>query len=168
MRDINDIKTGDVILVRTNSWIGKQIQFFETSRYNHASRALWLNKELFVIEAGDNGICLTPFKNYLTNKYELLILRPRYKTDENEFINFVLPFAGHYGYGYANLLFFQPIKFTFKTWIGGKNPKRFICGQFVMFTINHFNKELYPHWWDGSPDDIYNDEENYIIYVFEK
>lgn len=149
---IENIMTGDCMLLSSKSWLGRQIQKFQNIQnkdggmYNHAGMFWWCYDELMVIEADKRGITITPFlKCFKEENYNSIIaLRPKFPVDGSEYGKFMLPYAGKTRYDKFNLLFAQSIKIlTFgKVWIGEKeqNQKKFICGEWVAFVYNYFNK----------------------------
>jgi hypothetical protein len=163
--DINEINTGDNLLVSSKSWLARQIQKFqkieypEGGKWNHSAMFWWCYNELFVIEADKYGIACTPFKEYINSNRELLVLKPKFKVNGSEYGKFMLPFCGHTKYGKLNLIFAQSIKILTlgSVWLGPskKNTDKFICGEFVSFTYNHFNPEIFPDWNRMAPADIY-------------
>lgn len=162
---IKDIKTGDCLLVSSNSWLAKQIQKFQSredkegGKWNHAAMFWWAYDELMVIEADKYGISITPFKDYYFSDRELLICKPKFKVDGSEYGKFMLPYAGHTRYGFWNLLVAQAVKIlTFgRVWIGPSKSqtKRFICGEWCAYVYNNFNKKAFPDWNKVAPVDIY-------------
>jgi len=63
------IKTGDCILWHSNSLLGKIIQLFTKSEYNHASLVIRFSEfdmdRVYILEALENGIVLLPLSNRL-------------------------------------------------------------------------------------------------------
>ena len=171
----DQIKTGDVLLVSTNSWLPKAIQFFQKKQdkiggiYNHAMVACWLFGELFVIEATEKGIVLTSFqKEYIKkSRYEKIIgLRPKFETNEQKYGEFMLPYVSNAHYDFMNLVVYQAIKFITngKVWLGEKkeNDSDFICGEWAAFVTNRCNGEnkidLIPKETEIAPIDLFESD----------
>ena len=161
IKEIKLIKTGDCGLISSSSWLAKRIQYFQKCIWNHAFIFWWNYDELFVVEADRRGICLTPFSDYINSNKKIMILKPKFRVDGSEYGSFMLKYCGKTRYGYGNLLLAQSIKFITagRIWIGpsvNEKTKTFICGEFVAFVYNHFNKWLFEDWNRLAPSDIYN------------
>ena len=157
--DYKNIFTGDIMLVSSPTLLGEAIQSFEKCDYNHASVCFWNLGQLYLCEALEHGIAITPMDDYLKGDSKLLICRPGFKIDQDDAVKFLLKYPGNYPYGFLNLFVLQPIRFIFHTWLGEKivkTPRRFICGQFAGFFINHFNPAIFKNWPEIAPSDIYN------------
>lgn len=58
---MNEIKTGDMIAVRTaHNILGKMTQFFTDSIYTHTGIAIWINGQLFLAELNGGRNHLVP------------------------------------------------------------------------------------------------------------
>lgn len=145
----NQIKTGDILLVSTNSFIPRAIQWFQKKqdknggKFNHAMMACWIFDELFVVEAAEKGIVLTSFeKEYIKkSRYvEIIGLRPKFDVNSRKYGKFMLPYVSNSHYDYINLVFYQAIKFLTagKVWLGEKkeDDSDFICGEWCAFVTN--------------------------------
>ena len=162
------IETGDNLLVSSKSFVAKTIQKFEGIEYNHSAFFIWLNNILYVIEAEKHGISLTKFDDYVNSDRVLLVLKPRDEISndmKSDIIDFVLEYAGHTPYDYANLLFFQPIRFITKylfgkdIWIGRskkKSTRKFICSEWTAFIYNKF-LGFFKNWNEIAPIGIFYD-----------
>lgn len=177
LTDIHQIDTGDNILVSSNSWLAEEIQWFQGSIWNHAGKFIWLFERLYVCEAAENGICLTPFEDYMNSNKGLMIQKPRnpYTDIEKKRLSeWMLPRCGHVKYEYKNLLIEQPIKYIAKKltgkelWIGSlsehKADKRYICGEWVMRCDNVVKGWYSRKWMPGAPVDLFHSGwyENYL------
>lgn len=163
---IEEIKTGDNLLVSTNSWLGRTIQKFQKCKWNHAGKFIVISNVAYVCEAKNRGICLTPFVNYTNNKtkYQLLIQKPKKIFSEEEIQRmqfFMLSKCGNVGYEYVNLLLYQPIKFLTGIWIGSKTDKkgdrRYICGEWVA-RIDNIIRGWFEKWEDLAPVELFKSE----------
>lgn len=173
------LKTGDILLVNTNSWIGKTIAWFQGNSYHHAGIIMRDGDNVWVFEAIETGMAFTEFSEYQRNKknkgYELLILRPKSdiwsSVSDYHFRQFCLPLT-QIRYEFKNLLGFQAIRylseklFGLNIWIGRsskKSKRAFICSELVMFIYNIYHGFFEDNWHKGSPNDIYN--HNYFNHI---
>ena len=149
--DLTKIKTGDILVVSTDSWLANTIQWFQSiqnkefGKYNHAMVAWWAYGKLFVTEAVQSGIVVTNFEEvYMKEtKYKsILLLKPKYKVDGSKVGEYMLSYLGKTRYGFINLIFYQSIKFITGKWIGplSEDGIHFICGQWAAHIAN-FSKE---------------------------
>lgn len=163
--DVHDIKTGDVLLVSSKSWLARQIQKFQSlqdregGKWNHGAMFWWAYDELMVIEAEKYGIRITPFKDYIESNKDLLVLKPKFHVDGSEYGKFMLPYAGSTRYGFWNLVVAQSVKIlTFgRVWLGPskKQTKKFTCGEWCAYVHDHFNHGVFPDWNRVAPVDLY-------------
>jgi hypothetical protein len=172
--NIQDIKTGDNLLVSGKKWLARTIQAFEGCKYNHSGMFMWIYDILYVIEAERKGIKITPFDEYVKGKADLMILKPEFLVDGSEYGKFMLHYCGDTRYGYSNLLAWQAIRMLShnRIWFGPNEPdempERFICGQWTAFVYYHMtNKEVFWDWPRIAPSDIYNRPE-FNHYLFQR
>jgi hypothetical protein len=156
------IKTGDCLLVSGTSFLAHAIQTFEGIKWNHAAVFVWIDGDLYVVEAAMKGIMLTLFSEYTKDKtLGLLIMKPQFPMpDEITLSKFMLPYVSHTDYGFLNLLFYQAIRFLTKKklWLGGKKDPmthNFICGEWAAFVYNHYNPTLFDDWNRLAPSDLF-------------
>lgn len=169
---INEIVDLDVLLVHNKKgFLTKAIQEFQENKYNHAGILLWLQGKIYVSEAVDNGLALTPFISdyfaYNDVDYQFLILRPSFiipPSVREEAIHYILSKTGHSEYDFVNLLVHQPIKYIAKKvfgkelWIGRKRElanRTFVCGEWVGHVFNKYFGVFFDHH-KIAPVDIYN------------
>lgn len=165
------MRTGDVILIRGRKALPKIIQWFQKLIYsdgwqwNHAGLILNIENDVFVCEATEKGIVITPFEKFICKDY--IIGYPIQIIPEetlSDIVKFCLPYAGNVHYDFVNLLIEQPIKILSKEvfgreiWIGAKTEKKatkqFICGEWVAFVYNKFFA-CFPEYPKISPAEIY-------------
>mgnify|MGYP005841109325 CR=1 FL=1 len=151
------IKDGDILLCSNNTFISKAIRFFQKNKYSHAGLFIYINDRLFVAEATKRGITLTNYYEYL-NKKNNNIKIIKYKDIDK--LNYELYFDLIMNnlskpYDYISLLFYEPIRFIFKKWIGKKNKgdEKFMCGEFVAY-IYYKLFNLFDNWYEIAPVDI--------------
>lgn len=164
-----EIKTGDIILVQTNSTLGNLIQKFQKKeykdgyQYNHAMTAWWNYGELWVIEATEDGAVATPLSDYMKNKKYVSIvgLRPKFEVDGSEWGKFMLSLCGRLRYGFFKLLITMPIYILTDVWIGRNKPSKHqvICGVLCAHIANHFYFDLFPREERVMPAELYNHKE---------
>jgi hypothetical protein len=162
---LTEIKTGDIMLVQTNTLLARAIQFFQKLRfgeggsYNHAG--LFVTNGVEVIEAIENGIENTNFFcEYSKPKYKSIIgLRPNFDTSKTDWIGLVHPYIGKTKYDFWDLIGLQSARMVTGRWFGSSivHEKHFICGQWVAFCYNrlgNFKKEM-PAVTYIAPIDLY-------------
>ena len=164
----NTVKTGDILLVSSYSWLSQAIQFFqrighkrEGSKYNHAAVFCWLDGCLYVIEADQYGIAITDFKKYLNTKDKLLLLHPVFIIKYDDCRNFMLNFCGHSPYDYKAL----PLEILRFITFGLIKPEKyksegtsFRCSEWAAFVMHQFNNKIFPFPGAIDPVDIYENE----------
>lgn len=163
--DLTKIKTGDILVVQTKSWLANLIQQFqnlqnkEFGKYNHAMVAWWVYDKLFVTEAIESGIVVTNFEEvYMKeSKYKsILLLKPKYYVDGSKVGEYMLNYLGKTRYGFVNLLFYQPIKILTGVWLGPKNKDdiHFICGVWAAHIANYTKKGVILDESEVAPVDL--------------
>jgi hypothetical protein len=184
------IRTTDILLVSSKSFLAKTIQGFQSiqnqeyGQWNHAGLFVEISEQLFVSEAIKSGIALTKFKEYTDSNKSLMLLRPKcdvfFKMDEsffkdcvNELTAFIMPYHGRDKYGFFNLLFLQPLKMITNKWYGQNEKEmnyradnmklRFICGQWVAYVYYEIFG-VFKNWYKLAPVDlcISNNFEHYL------
>lgn len=166
--DLSQIKTGDLGLVSSKTFLGESIQEFqeiqnkEAGKFNHGFTFIWIENVLYVIEACEQGIQLTNFQEEYINKdlYKKIIgLRYKYDYDNHKQIHALLPLCGDSDYGYFNLLVSQAIKILTrgKVWLGGKNvnPKYLICFEACAYGFDQSVKGVFTQIERIAPVDGY-------------
>jgi hypothetical protein len=155
-------------------FLPKAIQFFQRNRYNHTGVFVWLYEKLYVCEAAQRGIVLTPFKrhyyNNLNKKYDFVVKRVDLESNTREkridIAKYMLDRCGNVPYDFINLLFYQSIKFASywilkkPIWVGGdteKADKRFICGEWNCHIYHKFFGMFPDKWHKMSPSELFND-----------
>ena len=160
---IDSIKTGDLLVVQTNSWLANAIQWFQGlknkqfGKYNHAMVAWWVYGELFVTEAIGTGVVATRFETYMQNsRYKsIMLLRPNYDVDGVSIGKYMLSFLGRTRYDFIDLVFYQSVRFLTSKWLGGnKDDKRFICGEWSAHVANSCKTDVIPNETEVAPLDL--------------
>ena len=164
MKQYQEIKTGDILLVSSQSWIARQIKRFQRCEWNHAGVFWWAYDKLFIIEADKYGICCTPFEDYTSNPTKkLLHLAPTRYIDGSRMGEMMLPYIGHTPYNYTNLLIAQPIKMITGKWIGRTDErvakKRMVCSEWCAYVYNkYFGEGVFNDWYKIAPKDLFNSD----------
>lgn len=162
----SDIKTGDVLMVSSSSWLSRQIQKITKSKWNHAGIFVWIWGELFIIEAERRGIQITKWtdKKYdggNSTKRKLMRMSPKKRLNQKEVATFMLPMCGTKPYDFMSLLLYQVIYNLTGKWIGRTREKakgRFYCSEFTAYVYNHFLGYFDNEWWKTSPKMLVRDE----------
>jgi len=161
-----DLRTGDILLVSSKSWIARQIQFFQKNKWNHAGIVVEIWGEWYICESDKRGICLTKLSDYINSNKELMICRPTWSYDEKNLSKFMMPYCGHVKYDYTSLLFYQLIYQVTGKWMGKKEDKAtnaFYCSEWAAFVHHTFDEGVFPHWYETSPKDIF--ENNLLLHL---
>lgn len=152
------MKTGDILLVGSNSWLSRQIQRFTKSIYSHVGFIIIIEGNLMVLEEDRTGkgincsLILSPISKYYDKKYNVKYRSRKFFIDEKQFLTQSLNDLGRFRYSYFDLIISQPIYQITGWWIGDKNikDKRAVCSQYVAYRLKH----LYPKWYEKAPSDF--------------
>jgi len=160
--EISDL---DVILVASETFVGKSIQKFIDAKINHAGVLIWLENKLYVSEAVGSGLQLVSWEEYINSDKGFIILKPNglsAKFDIDYIKHSILSQTKAHKYDYLSLLVFQPIRhlcrklFGKSIWLGKKGKyakKRFFCSEWVAYLYNIYYGK-FPSWWLTDPADI--------------
>lgn len=160
------LKTGDILLLKSQTFLGRLIRWFENSNYNHAGILIKIDEQIYISEADRYGIALTKFEDYEEKYGEIYILERNIKINkkqEKQLKEFILDRTGHYPYDFVSLIFRFPIRYIIekltgrKIWLQSKNfDKKFTCGEWVAYVIYSIFKDKWAeNFWQISPADIY-------------
>lgn len=164
--NLNNVKTGYIILSSSTSPLGEAIQTFQKKQdkiygiYNHAMIACWEYDGLYIYEAEKKGIRKIKFEDeYTKGRYKsILLLKPNLKIDAKKMQDILKIYnEKNTNYDFFHLLIAQPIKILFKKWIGEKkqNTKDFTCAEFCAYTYNkYFDFELFQNSTQIKPLDL--------------
>jgi Permuted papain-like amidase enzyme, YaeF/YiiX, C92 family len=167
---LTQARTGQVLLVASDTFLSSAIRWFEDCDFSHAALVIIINNEPFVIEALKKGMALTKLSDYMSDKSEKLgILHPNFAiTIENEqkIIYFALPLAGRKRYGFFNLIGLQGLRYlcvklfgqeTEADWLMDQlnTDKRLICAEACAYILNSVIPGLFPEWREIAPKDLY-------------
>jgi hypothetical protein len=175
--DVDNIKTGDIVLTQGRSFLSKLIQRFQTrkhelGRYSHSGVAWWGFGTLYLVEAQKEGIVITPFiRHYVdSKKFEsVLVLRAEEYVDGSEIGRIMMQYVGRVRYDFLNLLIHQPVQILTGGWVGAnkQRKKRFVCHEFSAHVHNRYFKRLiFPNETRVNGVDIVTNEfyEHYLLF----
>lgn len=163
---LNKLKPGDIVLYGSNGFVSKAIQFFmriQRKKQNlpvpkgiiasHAGMLVNLWGELYIAEAQEKGIVVSPFVSEYKNKWDRIkILSPKkaYSIKEQDLVSKIAieDSLEPHRYDFFGLLYQARMIFTGK-WqgpTGDKAEKRYYCTEAVATWANKvrpntFNKE---------------------------
>jgi hypothetical protein len=161
------IKTGDVALYHTNTFLSKAIQWFERNRYSHAGIAFDSWYKLFIAEAELKGfVANDPIESF--GKCEILMLRPKFEFDFKALDMFITKNLGKHPY---SLWYLIPVQIVWQIssrlghplWIGGSRSddklRAAICGQITEWTWHMVtNGELFKDWKTATPASLFESD----------
>lgn len=178
---LDELQTGDVILVDSNSFLANAIHEFQGNRFNHAAFFVKKNGLKMVYEAVRTGSGFNLFSNefvegysqdsyyfdeYLNNEIDILVLRLKkniWPNIDKVELDTWLSLHDTDGYAFRNLLYWQAVKYAWKwitgkeKWIGRDLKKRYICGQLVAKIYNQF-MGVFPNWVKFAPVDLFESD----------
>jgi len=163
MIDKKLLKTGDIILTSSNTFLAKAIKWFTKSKYNHIGTILIVEDIIYIVESnsydGGAGVINTPIDSYLNSDKKLLFRRPYFNINEEAFTSFCLENVGKFKYDFKTLLFIQPWHTLTGGWLGTKkveNDSRLICSQFIAYLFHTLHKNLFRNYHSMTPADFVN------------
>ena len=165
--NLEKIQPFDVVLVHSQSTVGKLIQKATRFEYNHVGIVVEFNGVLFIAEAVQQGFKLTEtLENFIKiarkKDKKLLFLRSKTNEPSKEKIGERLNELMNKKYEFINLLFFQLVKVTTGKWIGTKNINRVICSEAVAYCY----QEYFADFYKVEPKEFYNsDKFNHLISI---
>ena len=165
MIDTSKIKTGDIMLVQTNSLLARTIQFFQKRKdkiggiYNHAAMFQVEGDKIYVIEAIQTGIQKTNFTDEYLNKkryVNIIGLSPLFDTTGWDFVETMKPYINTTKYDFFDLIVEQSIRFITGKWLFSKtiHTKHFICGEFCAYIYYLLKNSLFSNVYEIAPLDL--------------
>ena len=165
------MKTGDILLVSSQSKQAKAIQAFqckadkESGIYNHSALIYVAPSGVYVAEESQiinrklkAAAVFTPIDHYLKGKYKLLVLTPKFQVDPIEFERVLFAYMGT-PYDYWSLIHDQVIRTLFNEWrgrVGKEASRKMVCHEFAQFIHNEVTVGVFPEWWKGDVSKIYH------------
>jgi hypothetical protein len=160
--ELKDIRSGDVILYSGRSFVSKAIQFFERSRWSHASLVFDIYGELLTSEADAEGLIANDIKTSIKG-CDIIVLRPKFEVNNFELSKFIAPCLGKHRYDFFRLIFVQIIWQLFHVWILNEESseplKRTICGEWVTYVLYKlFRYDSFSNWYEATPVTLFESE----------
>lgn len=164
------LTTLDVVLVRTKFRVKKPItaisaaiRFMTKSKYNHVGVLVTIFNRIFVVEAAEVGIKITPYDKWASDDKYIKIRRATKRFNRKHAAEIVISYVGHVKYDFISTLFYQAIYQISgkKLWIGRRGHKAgklLYCSEFVAMILNMIFG-VFDDWYKIAPDDIDEDEE---------
>jgi hypothetical protein len=160
---INEIRTGDVLLYKSNSLLSKLIRFF-SGKYSHASIVFDSWYKCFVAEADKEGVVPNTIEDSIKG-CEILVLRPKFEFDVKGLDQLVTSHLGKHRYNYFLLIIMQLIYqlSNKKIWLylgeTGAKLHRTVCGQFVAYVYNEYSGGKYfTDWAMATPESLFESD----------
>lgn len=177
----SQLKVGQVFLVSGTNWLGRQIQWFQENKFNHAGLVVKQGERWFISEEGKvTGIINTPIEEYdakLSKGYHYMIKElpealTKQQLDKIDELCALYTNNGWYDFGATFVIGLA--KYIWKKITGKKHEwnkdqkkgkkKRFRCSAWAMFVLNEITG-MYYDYNDYDPVDIVEEETLKIIYV---
>lgn len=167
------MKTGDILLVHSESKLAKIIQKFQMKKdpkagyWNHSGIIEVAAWGVYVREMAEapgrkvwaSTVC-TPIEDYINSERELLLLTPKVEIDEDGYNNFMRIVYKYTGtpYDYGNLAFHQIVRLLTGKWIGKKKAeasKSMVCHEYVQKIWDEY-AGIFPEWNRAKVSNIYH------------
>ena len=164
--NIDELKTGDVLHCRGNSWLSKAIRWATKSNINHTALFIWIWGEPYIIDAQDNGVNVKPFQDWVDKyKYNFIIQRRPRPIAEKKIAVKAMSKVGLTAYDFEGLIIKQPIELLTGKW--NKKPAnheqdKMYCSEFVSWVYGLDNsyrmspKDFLDYCKENNWDEIYN------------
>jgi len=153
----SQIKTGDIVMFRGNTWDAKFISFFTGSPYSHCGVAMWCSdimtsrRRLMLIESNIGGVRLISLSSNSNVDFDVL---PGFSKTEWNFVEpEISSMIGSVDYGYMD---FVTVFLREKLGIKLKDPKGQICSEFVAKILSQFSKQYRGIGGSQSPAKLYD------------
>lgn len=157
------LKTGDVVLTRSNKFMSKAIRFFTKTNFSHAGVIVMNWDTPFINEALGKGLTASPFLDAYKGHY-IRISRPDYKFIEKDFATKANSKIGITGYDFSSLLWYQAVFQITGHWYGHSenfSTDKFYCTEYVGW----MHEPIFSQWWTTSPKEI--EENKHLTTIFE-
>jgi hypothetical protein len=149
LKNSDNLRNGDVLHCKRNSFLSKAIRFFTVSdKTSHTALVQKLHGNVFIVDSQADGTRLRTFEDWNEKyKYDVIITRGE-KISEEELLDAIQPYLNSM-YGYWDI-----VKHIFRTrlgiWMGSKREDKYlICSEFVLRVFG--NKDAYK----SDPEDAY-------------
>jgi len=154
--------TGDILLYKSQTLIGKLIRYFSKSNYSHASIAFDSWGTVLIAEADSKGVIPNTIVDSIKG-CEILILRPKFEVDPKMLDIMITLELGKHKYNFFLLLFMQLVYqlSNKKIWLywgqHGKKLRKTVCGQFCEYIYNEYNNS-FPNWETATPQSLFESD----------
>jgi len=158
----SEIKTGDILLYHSTTFLSRAIQWFEKCPWSHASLAFDIWNQVLISEAERKGLMANDI-DYSIGKCKILVLRPKFTIDAIALDKFVALNLGKHGYGFFRLIVIQAIWQLFHRWIidesKGEKLRRVICGMWAAYVYFKLSNGLYfDTWYRDTPKSLFESD----------
>lgn len=147
---MSNLKVGDILICRGNSWISKAIMKVTKGTWSHTALYAETWNQPGVIEAQSNGVNFKLW-NIWKNKwgYTYKVYRHRFPFDEKELMIKAFSKCGETKYDFRKFLLRIPIKLFTGKWNdkGDKEDDKMICSAFTGWVWD------LPNWQSMTPDE---------------
>ena len=166
------MKTGDILLVHSQSWLAKIIQKFQMKKdpeagyWNHSGIIFVDSSGVYVVEAAEiegykvkSAVVITPLHEYTNSERELLLLSAN-KEPSERFKRIMFKYVG-IPYDYKNLVWDQVWRLLKGVWRGRdkeKAWKRMVCHEYVQKVWNEYNG-IFPEWNKAMVSEEYHSKD---------
>jgi len=159
---MTELKTGDVLLYRSNHFLSKAIQKFEHCPWSHASIVFNVEDVQLVTESAIEGTIPNTVVDSIKG-CDILVLRPRFKFNSKALNSQIIPLLGKHRYDFFKLIVVQAIWQLTHKWIldESKNEslRRAICGELVAYIYYKYTEGKYfTNWYRVAPKDLFESD----------
>ena len=154
----SELRTGDILLYKSNHFLARAIRFFTNGKVNHAGIFVEIWGEMFVAESEKEGFIPNKLADSIKGR-EIWVMRHGKPIDAKKFAIRITSMLGKHRYDFASLLFFQVWYSITGKWIGKKDEhasKRLYCSEAIAYIYNKETGEM-PEWWKYNPKMIWNE-----------
>jgi len=153
-----DLRTGDLLICRSNRLLAKMIKAVSKSKYSHTAQVIKVHGQILVVEAQREGVNVINFETWKAKyNYTYLTVRPDDTIVEHyaKFARRALSKTGLKNYDIKALFFDFPLYIYTGTWRGPKTEDEALkegkwnCSTYTAW-IYGFKK-----WWQFSPQDVF-------------
>lgn len=141
----NEIRDGDLFLIKGKSFLSKSIMYFDDARYSHVGVCKWMGERLWAIDMWYYGIEVVPLSRRMDTE-EFCIVRPKNKTEEqiNNGLNLALSKVDSFTkYDYFLLPRIALYKKTGINLMALGKRDRFVCSELAQYYTNSLQIRAY-------------------------
>lgn len=130
-----ELKTGDILHCKGNSWLSRAIRWWTKSDFsNHTAVLVEVWGQIYVVDAQNNGVNPKPLEAWLREyEYEIIVARPiTGPRDVKSFSIRAFLKVGLTGYDFISLIWRHPWALITGKWKGSDpNKDRMVCSEYV-------------------------------------